>query len=253
MLKQVIIAATVALGFTAGAAQAAGEAKPIPAQEWSFSGIFGTYDRAELQRGFQVYKEVCSGCHALALKAYRNLADLGFSEDEVKAIAAQYKVMDGPNDAGEMFERAARPSDKFVKPYPNENAARANNNGAYPPDLSLITKARANGSNYLYALLTGYQQAPADVTLENGQYYNPYFPGGKIAMPAPIAAGGVTYADGTEATVQQMSRDVTAFLTWAAEPEMERRKRLGIQVMLFLLITTGLLYAVKRKIWADVH
>lgn len=252
MLKKIILAAGVTLGLMSGA-QAAGEAITLPKQDWSFYGIFGTYDRAQAQRGFQVYKEVCAACHALHLVSYRNLQDLGFSEEEVKAIAANYKVTDGPNDAGEMFERAARPSDKFVSPFPNENAARASNNGAYPPDLSLIAKARVGGPDYLYALLTGYEKAPADVQLLDGQYYNKYFPGHKIAMPQPLNDGQVTFADGTQASVSNMARDLTVFLNWAAEPELERRHRLGVQVILFLIVATGFFYAAKRRVWADVH
>ncbi|GFZ88965.1 cytochrome c1 [Elstera cyanobacteriorum] len=252
MLKKIILAAGVTLGLMSGA-QAAGEAIALPKQDWSFYGIFGTYDRAQAQRGFQVYKEVCAACHALHLVSYRNLQDLGFSEEEVKAIAANYKVTDGPNDAGEMFERAARPSDKFVSPFPNENAARASNNGAYPPDLSLIAKARVGGPDYLYALLTGYEKAPADVQLLDGQYYNKYFPGHKIAMPQPLNDGQVTFADGTQASVSNMARDLTVFLNWAAEPELERRHRLGVQVILFLIVATGFFYAAKRRVWADVH
>jgi len=224
-----------------------------PNQDWPFEGIFGTFDRASMQRGFQVYKEVCSGCHGMNLLAYRNLTDLGFSEDEVTAIAAQYRVTDGPDDTGEMFERPGRPSDIFVDPFANEQAARAANNGALPPDLSVITKARGGGPDYIYGILTGYEEPPPGVELMAGMHYNEYFPGHQIAMPNLLSPGLVQYADGTEATVQQMSWDVVQFLTWAAEPHMEERKEMGVQVILFLIVFTGLMYAVKRKLWADVH
>ncbi len=246
-------AAILASVAMAGSALAAGETPKPPSQHWSFSGMFGTYDRAALQRGFQVYKEVCSACHSARLLSYRNLAALGFSEDEVKAIAAGYEVTDGPNDQGEMFKRPARPSDRFVSPFPNEEAARAANNGANPPDLSLITKARVGGADYLYALLTGYATPPAGVTVPPGMNYNTYFPGHMIAMAAPLSDGAVTYADNTKATPAQMAHDVSTFLTWAAEPEMEARKRTGIKVILFLIVLSGLLYAVKRKVWKGIH
>ncbi|MBC7136563.1 MAG: cytochrome c1 [Oceanibaculum nanhaiense] len=245
-----LTAIALLLALPAGANAAAGVA--VPSQEWSFSGIFGTFDRAAAQRGFQVYKEVCSTCHGAYHLSYRNLVDLGFNEAEVKAIAAGYTVTDGPNDDGEMFERPAEPSDKFARPFPNEKAARFANGGAYPPDLSLIVKARPGGADYLYALLTGYQEAPAGVELMEGMNYNAYFPGHQIAMAQPIYPDGVTYADGTAATIEQQARDISTFLAWAAEPEMERRKQMGISVMLFLIVLTGLAYGSMRKIWADV-
>ncbi len=234
-------------------ALAAGDAEPPPEMHWSFSGPFGTYDRAALQRGFQVYKQVCAACHSMDLKSYRNLAALGYNEDEIKAIAAEYTVEDGPNDEGEMFERPARPSDRFKNPYPNDAAAKYANNGAMPPDLSLITKARHNGANYVHGILTGYEEAPADTELMSGQYYNRYMAGHVIAMAPPLSDGVVGYEDGTDGTVEQYAKDVTQFLVWAAEPEMEERKRTGIKVILFLLVFTGIMYAVKRKIWADAH
>ena len=252
-MRRLALILTLAAAVSGSPVFAASEADHPPSLKWSFDGLFGTFDRAAAQRGFQVYKEVCASCHALALKSYRNLRDIGFSEDEVKAIAAQYTVMDGPNDAGEMFERKGRPSDRFVRPFPNEKAARAANNGAYPPDLSLMTKARPDGTNYLHALLSGYSDPPAGVTIPDGMYYNKYFPGRQIAMPQVISADSVTYTDGTPGTMEQISKDVTHFLSWVAEPELEKRKRMGVQVMLFLLVLTGMLYAVKRKVWADVH
>lgn len=250
-MKRLLVAAALALGV-AQPVLAAGEAVPPPRQEWSFNGIFGTYDRAELQRGFQVYQEVCSSCHGLYHLAYRHLTDLGFSEEEVKAIAAQ-KQVPTINDEGETVERPAIPADKFVRPFPNEKAARAANNGAYPPDLSLITKARAAGPDYVAALLMGYEEPPADFKLQEGMQYNKYFPGHQIAMPPPLTEGAVTYADGTPATVPQMARDVAAFLHWAAEPNLEERHQIGLKVMLFLLAATVIFYAAKRRIWADVH
>ena len=245
-----VCAAVFALGLNA--AQAA-EGLEIPEREWSFSGVFGTFDRAELQRGFQVYKEVCAGCHSLNFIAFRNLADLDFSEAEVKAIAAEYTIIDGPDDEGEMFERPGRPSDYFPAPFPNDKAAAAANNGAVPPDLSVIIKAREHGTDYLHALMIGYGEPPAGTELLEGLSYNPYFPGGQIAMPPPLSEDAVEYADGTAASVEQMATDVTVFLMWAAEPNLEARKRMGIKVILFLLIFTGVLYAAKRKIWADLH
>ena len=234
-------------------ARAAGEAIVIPNTRFSFDGVFGTYDRASAQRGFQVYKEVCAACHAMRLMSYRNLRDLGLTEQQVAAIASQFQVQDGPNDEGQMFERAGRPSDRFRSPFPNPQAARAANNGAYPPDLSVIAKARAGGSDYLFALLTGYSEPPAGVTLMEGMNYNRYFPGHQIAMSAPLNPDQVQYADGTPATVENMARDVTTFLQWAAEPELEQRRAMGVKVILFLTILAGLAYALKRKIWADAH
>lgn len=218
--------------------------------KWSFDGALGTVDRQAAQRGFQVYKEVCSACHSMSHLSYRNLENLGFSALEVKEIASGYSVKDGPNDNGEMFERPGNPSDKFVNPYENEQAARASNGGAYPVDLSLIVKARADGANYIYSLLTGYNVAPNGVELQAGQYYNPYFPGKKIAMPQPLSHDQVQYMDGTPSTVEQMSHDVVAFLQWAAEPEMEARKSMGLKVMMYLAVFTVVFYIVKKKIWA---
>lgn len=233
-------------------AMAAGEVE-IAAQDWSFDGVFGTFDRAALQRGFQVYQNVCATCHALQHVAYRNLAQLGYSEDEIKAVAAEKQVTDGPNDEGEMFERPALPSDMFVSPFPNDAAARTANGGAMPPDLSLIVDARAGGADYLYGVLVGYTEAPDDVHVPDGMYYNTGFAGNQIAMPPPLFPDGVTYGDNTPATVAQQARDVTTFLAWASEPNLEERKRAGVMTILFLLVFTGLLYATKRKIWADVH
>lgn len=223
---------------------------------WQFEhgpfGMFGTFDRASIQRGYQVYRQVCASCHAMKRIRFRDLAGAGFSEAEIKAIAAEYTYVDGPNDEGEMFERPGKAFDAFPSPFPNEQAARAANAGAYPPDLSLMAKARPDGPNYIYSLLTGYQEAPADVELGDGQYYNPYFPGAKLAMPPQLSADLVEFQDGTAATEEQMARDLVNFLQWAAEPEMEQRKQMGLKVMLFLLVSTIFFYVAKRIIWADV-
>ncbi|MDC0131316.1 cytochrome c1 [Alphaproteobacteria bacterium] len=237
-------------------AHAAGEAKHPAVMDWSFNGPFGTFDRDGLRRGFQVYKEVCASCHGLSHLSFRNLSQEGgpeFSAAEVKAIAAEYTVEDGPDEYGDMFDRSALPKDGFVEPYPNENAGRASNGGAYPPDLSLITKARSGGADYLHALLTGYSEAPEGVEMRDGLYYNPYMAGGKIAMPSPLMEDIVEYSDGTPATIEQMSSDVTQFLSWAAEPKLEERKRSGVMVMIYLTILAGLLYFSMRRIWADQH
>ena len=252
MRKLILAAAVIFVGFQAGAAQAA-EGAALPARDWSFSGIFGKYDRGAMQRGFQVYQEVCSGCHSIRLIAFRNLEALGFDEDEIKAIAAEYSVEDGPDDEGEMFERPALPPDRIPSPFPNSKAAAASNNGAVPPDLSLMVKARDGGADYVHAFLTGYADPPDGVELLDVQNYNLYFPGNLTAMAPPLDEDVVEYADGTPATVEQMASDIVTFLAWAAEPTMEERKRMGIKVILFLLIFTGVLYAVKRKVWADLH
>ncbi|MDE0779474.1 MAG: cytochrome c1 [Alphaproteobacteria bacterium] len=238
--------------LVSSSAIAAGGAKHAVAQDWHFEGVFGTVDRASAQRGLQVYLEVCSGCHALKQVAYRNLAALGFTETEIKAIAANYEVTDGPNDEGEMFQRPAVVSDSFVSPFPNAEAAKASNNGALPPDLSLQVKAHAGGADYIRGLLTGYEDAPSGTDVPDGLNYNPFFPGSFIAMPAPLAEDGVEYTDGTKASVDQMAWDVVNFMQWAAEPEMEQRKKTGFKVVLFLIILSAVLYAAKRKMWSNL-
>ncbi|MBM3554554.1 MAG: cytochrome c1 [Alphaproteobacteria bacterium] len=243
-----LIASAVALP-----ALAASDAKAPMSISWSHLKPFGTFDRAELQRGYQVYKEVCAACHAAKYLAFRNLTEIGFSEAEVKAIAASYQIKDGPNDEGEMFDRPGKPSDRLPSPFANEKAARAANSGAYPPDLSIVVKARHNGANYVYSLLNGYEDAPPNIKLGDGMTYNPYFPGMQIAMPKILNDEQVTYADGTKATIAQMAKDVTAFLSWASEPETEARHALGMKVMIFMLIAIGLLYAAKRRVWAGVE
>jgi len=253
-MRRSLLALALSSGILgAGAAMAAEAEVSLPNRDWSFEGIFGTYNRAELRRGYQVYSEVCSACHSLKFVRYRNLQEIGFTEDEVKAIAESATVIDGPGEDGEMFERPGRPSDAFVPPFPNDQAAMAANGGALPPDLSLMTKARKGGPDYVNAILLGYVDPPADVQIQPGLYYNAYFPGHQIAMPPPLSDDQVTYEDGTPATVAQMAHDVTVFLNWAAEPELEVRKRTGVKTLLFLIVLTGMLYAAKRKIWAGVH
>ncbi len=221
--------------------------------DWSFEGIFGTFDRSSLQRGYQVYQEVCSGCHSIQHLSYRNLSEKGgpeFSLDEAKAIAAQFEVTDGPNDEGEMFTRPRRLSDKFVNPFPNIQAATAANGGAYPPDMSVLVKARKGGADYIYSLLLGYEEVPAGYELDDGVYYNKYISGNKIMMSKPLSEGAVEYSDGTQATETQMAKDVVTFLTWAAEPNLEARHKMGFKVFIFLIILLTLVYFSKQKIWS---
>ncbi len=275
------VAVSLALCDVAGAAEDAHNAaepthfpilKPEP-QRWSFAGPFGKYDKGALQRGFKVYKEVCSACHGMKYVAFRNFEDLGYSEEQVKTIAAEFQVTDGPNDEGEMFDRAAIPSDRWPSPFPNDVAAAAANGGAAPPDFSLIAKARAvergfptfvfdiftqyqeGGPDYIHALLTGYSETPpSGMEIPEGTYYNPYFVGGKsLKMAPPISDGQVEYDDGTPGTVDQYSRDVAHFLMWAAEPHLEERKSTGFAVMVFLVIFTGLLYLTKKTVWSRVE
>ena len=237
----------------AGPALAAGGDVALTKRDWSFNGPFGTFDKAAMQRGFQVYREVCAGCHSMQYIAFRNFADLGYNEAEIKAIAAEYDVEDGPNDEGEMFTRPGIPADRMPSPYPNDNAARAGNGGALPPDLSLIAKARANGPDYLYSLLIGYKEAPASMNVPDGMYYNDAYPGNLIAMPQPLYGDDVTYADGADASIEGSAADLTQFLMWAAEPKMEARKRIGVAVVFFLSIFLVLSVMAKRRVWADLH
>jgi len=223
--------------------------------DWSFEGIFGTFDRSSLQRGYQVYQEVCSGCHSIQHLSYRNLSEKGgpeFSLDEAKAIAAQFEVTDGPNDDGEMFTRPRRLSDKFVNPFPNIQAATAANGGAYPPDMSVLVKARKGGADYIYSLLLGYEDAPAGYELDDGVYYNKYMTGQKIKMLKPLSDGAVEYSDGTQATEGQMAKDVATFLTWVAEPHLEVRHKTGVRVILYLIVLTMLVYFSMKKVWLRV-
>jgi len=249
-------------------AQAAIDTSPLPPKHpgWSFEGPFGQFDRASLQRGFQVYKEVCSTCHSLNRVSFHALSkdndgDGFFSDPQVKAIAASYQIDAEPNDKGELFDdkgnrlkRPGIPADHFPPPFANEQAARAANNGALPPDLSIIVKARAGGPDYVYSILTGFhEKQPAGFKVLDGKFFNPYFAGWNISMPPPLSDNQVTYSDGTKATVDQMAHDVVTFLSWAAEPTMEQRKRLGFGVMLFLLLFSGLLFLSYRRVWKDMH
>jgi len=237
---------------------------PVKPVEFSFEGPFGTYDRGALQRGFQVYKEVCSACHALNHIAFHNLDEYGgpgFSEAQAKAIAAGYKIPAGPNDKGEVVDDKGAPltrpgtiADYFPAPFPNEEAARANNAGNLPPDLSLIVKARQGGAKYVYSILTGFHQTPPKgFTVTPNKYFNPYFEGWNIGMPPPLTDQGVTYSDGTKATIDQEAHDVATFLAWASDPKMEERKRMGLSVLIFLVVLSGLLFMSYRKLWADKH
>ena len=224
--------------------------------DWSFKGLFGKFDRASLQRGYQVYTEVCASCHSMKYLSYRNLSQSGgpeFSEQQAKIIASQFEVTDGPNSDGEMFERPARLSDKFVGPYPNDQAATAANGGAYPPDMSVLVKARKGGADYIYSVLMGYEDPPSGITLDDGVYYNKYMPGNKIKMSKPLMEGAVEYADGTVTSEEQMSKDVVAFLAWAAEPHLEARHKLGFRAMIYLLIITVLVYFSMKKLWSRIE
>ncbi len=220
---------------------------------WNFEGVFGTFDRASLQRGYQVYQEVCSGCHSVQHLSYRNLSEKGgpeFSLEESKTIAAQFEVTDGPNEDGEMFTRPGRLSDSFVSPFPNEKAAAAANGGAYPPDMSVLAKARKGGADYIYSLLMGYEKAPEGYELDDGVYYNKYMTGHKIMMADPISDGVVEYTDGTETTKAQIARDVTNFLVWAADPHLEARHKMGFKVFFYLIVLLTLVYLSKQKVWS---
>lgn len=228
------------------------DAKLPKEESWSFDGFTSTFDRASLQRGFQVYKEVCSSCHSLSRVRFRNLSFLGFSEAEIEALASEFEVDGGLNEEGEPFMRKARPGDSLPSPYKNDIEARNVNNGSLPVDLSLIVKARAGGADYVYSLLTGYASPPKEIHMFEGKSYNPYFPGGQISMPPPLIEGMVSYSDGTPATIPQMAKDVTTFLAWAAEPEMESRKKMGVKVLLYLMILTVLLYLCMTFVWSRV-
>ena len=228
--------------------------KPLKV-DWSFKGLTGKFDRASLQRGYQVYKEVCSSCHSMKYLSYRNLGEKGgpeFTLDEVKAIAASFEVQDGPDSQGEMFIRPGRPSDKFVSPYPNMNASMAANGGAYPPDMSVLVQARSGGANYIYSVLMGYEEKPEGFIIDDGVYYNKYMSGNKIKMSKPLVEGIIEYTDGTLATEDQMAKDVTTFLTWAAEPELEARHKLGIKVLIYLILLSTLVYLSMKRIWSRI-
>ena len=224
--------------------------------DWTFKGLFGKFDRASLQRGYQVYTEVCAACHSMKYLSYRNLSEKGgpeFSVAQAKAIAASFEVTDGPNADGEMFDRPGKLSDKFVMPYENVKAAEAANGGAYPPDMSVLVKARGGGVDYIYSLLQGYEEAPSGMILDEGVHYNKYMYGNKIKMSAPLSDGIVEYSDGTDANVEQMSKDVTTFLMWAAEPSLEARHQMGFKAILYLIILTTLVYFSMKRIWSRVE
>lgn len=251
--KHLILTAAVIFMGMPQASFAAGDAPKAPSQQWSFSGPFGHYDKAAMQRGYKVYREVCAACHSMKRVYFRNLEALGYNESQIKNIASEYTIEDGPNDEGDMFERPRLPSDPLPSPFANDKAAAFANGGALPPDLSLITKARANGPNYIYALMTGYQEPPHGAEVVDGKYWNKYFPGHNISMAPPLMDGQVGYEDGTPETVDQYSRDLVQFLMFAADPHMEARKKAGFRVILFLLVFAGIMYSVKRRVWADAH
>ncbi|OUV59995.1 MAG: cytochrome c1 [Candidatus Pelagibacter sp. TMED128] len=251
--KKLLISIFVILIFTKPILSA--ENNDLLKVNWSFKELTGKFDRASLQRGFQVYKEVCSSCHSMQYLSYRNLGEPGgpeFTLEEVKAIAASVEIDDGPDSQGEMFTRPGKPSDKFKSPYPNVEASTAANGGAYPPDMSVLVKARPGGADYMYSVLMGYEDPPAGMKLDDGVYYNKYMIGKKIKMSAPLLEGIVEYADGTEASVDQMAKDVTTFLAWAAEPELEIRHKTGIKVIIYLILLTILVYLSMKKIWSRI-
>lgn len=250
-LKLTLMAVALATAF-AGPARAS-EAVALPSYDWPHASVFGTIDKAAAQRGFQVYSEVCAACHSLKLMAFRNLAGIGYTDEQIKAIAAQREVTDGPNAEGEMFTRPALASDRFPSPFPNEKAAAAANGGVAPPDLSVMAKARKGGENYVVALLTGYEEPAHGEAAVEGKSYNKYFPGHWIGMPKLLSDGGITYQDGTVATALQQAKDVATFLTFAAEPKFDQRKELGIRVLLFLVVFACLMYATKRQLWLGVE
>ncbi|MBS0639349.1 MAG: cytochrome c1 [Proteobacteria bacterium] len=234
-------------------ARAAEEHIPLPNEHWSFESALGGFDLASAQRGFQVYSQVCANCHSMKFLHYRDLSGIGLNAEQIKAVAATFTVPLGLNDEGQPVEGPALPSSRFRSPFPNDKAATAANNGALPPDLSLIVNAREGGPNYVFGVLTGYGNPPAGVAVAEGTYYNRVFPGHQIKMPQPLQDGTVTYTDGTPNTLNQQARDVVTFLYWAANPEMVERKAMGVKAVLFLVFMTGLTYVVKKKVWADAH
>lgn len=252
MFKNAIVAFTATIAVTLGATALEGDVKAPKKMDWSFKGPFGQFDKQSAQRGFQVVREVCASCHSMKYFRFRNLAEIGFPADQIKAIAAEYEVEGDIDDAGDPTVRKGEPKDPMPAAFPNENAARASNGGAYPPDLSLITKSRVSGPDYLYSLLTGYSEAPADFKVSPGMNYNPYFKGSQIAMAAPLSDDIVEYQDGTKATVEQMAKDVTMFLAYVGEPKLEDRHSLGLSVLIYLAIFTLLAYLSMKKIWAPV-
>ncbi len=253
MKKLLLAAAAVAaLNVSSTSLRAAEHEAHPPKEDWSFNGVLGEFDREQVQRGFQVYKEICSACHSLNYVAFRNLETLGYSEAQIKTLAATYDIDDGPNDQGEMFKRKGKASDRFPHPFPNEQAARLANNGALPPDLSLMTKAREGGPDYVYHLMLGYEDAPAGFHLLEGLSYNKYFPGNQIGMPKQISDGVVTFADGSPNDAAHIAKDVTAFLHWAAEPKLEARHSTGLRVTLYALLFAVLAFFYKRRLWKNI-
>jgi ubiquinol-cytochrome c reductase cytochrome c1 subunit len=254
ILKPILLLAIfTTISFSSNASE---QSKKLLNLGWSFKGFFGKFDRASLQRGYQVYAEVCSACHSMKYLSYRNLAEAGgpeFSEEQAKVIASQYEVTDGPNNDGEMFTRPARLSDNFVESFANEEEATAANGGAYPPDMSVLVKARMDGANYIYSVLLGYDDPPLDIALDDGVYYNTYMIGNKIKMAKPLSEDLVEYSDGTLATEEQMAKDVTTFLAWAAEPHLEARHKLGFRTVAYLIIITFLVYFSMKKIWSRIE
>ena len=243
----------VIYGFSSIAAEKSHE---LLSPGWSFKGFFGKFDTASLQRGYQVYTEVCSACHSMKYLSYRNLSQPGgpeFSDQQAKIIASQFEVTDGPNSEGEMFTRPAKLSDKFVGPYANEQAATAANGGAYPPDMSVLVKARQGGADYIYSVLMGYEDPPSEIILDDGVHYNKYMSGNNIKMAKPLSAGAVEYADGTDASEEQMAKDVVAFLAWAAEPHLEARHKIGFRAIIYLFIITVLVYFSMKKLWSRIE
>ena len=235
---------------------AAGKNADLLKQDWTFQKFFGKFDRASLQRGYQVYTEVCASCHSMQYLSYRNLAEKGgpeFSVEQAKAIASNFEVVDGPNSDGEMFTRPAKLSDKFVMPYANIEEAKISNGGAYPPDMSVLVKARAGGADYIYSVILGYEDPPEGLELDDGVYYNKYMYGNKIKMPPQLYEDLVTYSDGTPATPEQMAKDVTTFLAWSAEPKLEERHKFGFRVLSYLIILTILVYFSMKKIWSRIE
>ena len=254
ILKSLLLVLVISIYSYHGTAAERGHELLSPG--WSFKGFFGKFDRASLQRGYQVYTEVCAACHSMKYLSYRNLSEAGgpeFSVEQAKIIASQFELTDGPNSDGEMFTRVARLSDNFVGPYENIQAATAANGGAYPPDMSVLVKARKGGADYIYSLLLGYEEAPEGISLDDGVYYNKYMAGNKIKMSNPLSEGIVTYIDGTEATEDQMARDITSFLAWAAEPHLEARHKIGFRAIIYLIIMTVLVYFSMKKLWSRIE
>ena len=256
MKKIITITCLIFLLSIGGQQASAAEKTDLLKIDWSFKGLFGKFDRGSLQRGYQVYSEVCASCHSMKYLSYRNLSEKGgpeFSVEQAKAIAASFEITDGPNADGEMFTRPGKLSDKFLMPYANDKEAQAANGGAYPPDMSVLAKARSGGADYLYSILLGYEDPPEGITLDDGVYYNKYMYGNNIKMAKPLEDDLVEYSDGTIASEEQMAKDVVTFLMWSAEPHLESRHRMGFKVIVYLIILTILVYFSMKKIWSRVE